>query len=140
MNDKIPPKAVDGAGRQSEAGAQLRLGLREGLTDGWTFGNDETLADLVGSRTKGLGLFYVLVYIALWGRYRDLTGEAPPSNLAHATAMKMPHRTLARYRDRFHKAFPELDDPGPLYDLVRDQIDADASLEVVALKMGGLRL
>jgi hypothetical protein len=132
----------ESTGKQSPPSRQLVLGFRDGLADGWAVGGNETLGDLVESRTSGLGLFYVLLYIGLWGRYRDLVGQAPPSNLAHAKVLKMPHRTLFRYRQKFHDAFPELDDPGVLYDLVRPKVEdiEDHSPEVTALRLGGAAL
>jgi hypothetical protein len=128
--------------REAPASRQLALAFRDGLVDGWAIGRDETLADLVGSRTSGLGLFYVLLYITFWGRYRDRTGEAPPSNLALSTAMRVPNKTVDRYRRRFVEAFPELEDPGVLYDLVRPKVDdiAEDSPDVVAFKLGGALL
>jgi hypothetical protein len=136
------PRGSDGEWASAPAGAQLRLGLREGIVDGWTFGKNETLADLVASRTTGVGLFYVLLYVAIWGRYVELVGEPPRSNLALSTTMKMPNKTVDRYRRRFVKAFPELEDPAPLYDLVRDHVEdiSKDAAEVTAFKLGGYPL
>jgi hypothetical protein len=114
------------------------LGLVEGLKGGWATGSNETLADLVAERTDGLGVFYVLLYITLWGQYRDISGEAPPSNRQLAFAFKAKPRTIDRYRDRFDAAFPELADPGPLYDLARSKVDTLAARpDVAAFKLGG---
>lgn len=139
-----PRRGKDGEGAPATAGAQLRLGLREGIADGWAFGSNATLAELVGSRTSGLGLFYVLLYIALWGRYLDTFGEPPPSNNQLAKSMKMAAKTIDRYRHRFDEAFPELDDPGVLYDAVRFKLEGDTvagdSPDVAAFKLGGATL
>ncbi len=138
INPIAQAKTAEGA----TATRQLALALRDGLVDGWAIGRNETLADLVGARTSGLDLYYVLLYITFWGRYRDRTGEAPPSNLAHANALNISHRTLLRHKDRFHEAFPELEDPGVLYDLVRTKVEdtGDDPAEVVAFKLGGASL
>jgi hypothetical protein len=135
----------DGAGRGvAKPSRQLRLGLREGISDGWAVGSNATLADLVGARTSGLGLFYVLMYVGLWGRYLDEHGEPPPSNRQLARAFKLAPRTVDRYRDRFDDAFPELDDPAQLYDAVRFKLAHDTvtgeSPEVWAFKLGGAEL
>lgn len=127
------------AAARSEAGQQLRLGLREGIRDGWAVGGNGTLVDLVAERTSGLGVYYVLLYIAIWGRYTDLAGEPPPSNLALSTAMKMPNKTLDRYRIRFAEAFPELEDPSELYAAVREKLEVSGveSVEVMSMKLAG---
>jgi hypothetical protein len=130
----------DGAGRGvAKPSRQLRLGLREGISDGWAVGSNATLADLVGSRTSGLGLFYVLMYVGLWGRYLEAHGEPPPSNRQLALAFKLAPRTVDRYRDRFDDAFPELDDPAKLLEAVHLEVTGD-SPEVWAFKLGGAEL
>lgn len=127
-------------GPEAQPGRQLRLGLRDGLADGWAIANDETLADLVRTRASGLQMFHVLVYIAMWGRYRDSTGVPPPSNRQLAAALKANPRTVDRYRQRFEDAFPELEDPGPLYDAARGAVGADDDPELAAVKLGGATL
>lgn len=124
------------AGQRS---GQLRLGLREALTDGWAVTNS-TIADLVHERTSGIGLFYVLLYCALWGRYREMNGEPPPSNRQLALMFDMKPRTVDRYRDRFDAAFPELDSPEALWLAAQGQVDSDADPEVVAFILGSVRL
>jgi len=115
----------------------MQLGLPDGIRDGWAIGNS-SLAELVHERSDGpTGMLHVLIYIALWGKFFDLTGREPASGRELATAMQMPNKTLARYRLRFISAFPELESPRPLWEAFASEVEADDPPDVIAFKLGG---
>jgi len=121
----------------SEKEQQMRLGLSDGVRDGWAVANS-SLADLVHERVDGpTGMLHVLIYVALWGKFFDLTGREPSSGRELAAAMQMPNKTLSRYRLRFISAFPELESPAPLWEVFGQDIAEDDPPDVVAFKLGG---
>lgn len=118
----------------------MKLGLADGIRDGWAIGHS-SLAELVYERVDGpTGMLHVLVYVALWGKFYDLTGREPTSGRELAAAMHIPNKTLARYRLRFVSAFPELESPVELWKAFGADIEADDPPDVVAFKLGGATL
>jgi hypothetical protein len=121
---------------------QMRLGLAEGLKDGWAV-TGSSLAEVVEERTDGVSaMLHVLTYIALWGRFTEQAGREPASILELSTAMRMPNKTLWRWAERFAESFPELESPAPLWELVRGPVsdDLDRSPAVLAMKLGAVQL
>lgn len=120
----------------SEQERQMQLGLTDGIRDGWAVGTS-SLADIVYDRTHGpTEMLHVFVYIAIWGKFFELTGREPTSGRELSGAMKMPNKTLARYRIRFESAFPELENPRPLWEAFASDVEADDPPELVAFKLG----
>jgi hypothetical protein len=85
-------------------------------------------------------MFYVLLYIVLWGRFVEVVGRPPVGDREHGRVIKLNHVSVMRYRLRFLEAFPELDNPAPLYELVRDRLGSDDDATVSAFRIGGVVL
>jgi hypothetical protein len=121
---------------------QMKLGLADGLRDGWAV-SGMTLAEVVEERTDGvLGMVNLLTYIALWGRFVELVGREPVSRLELSTSMRVPNKTLWRWAELFADSFPELESPAPLWELVRGKLsdDLNRSPAVLAVKLGAVAL
>lgn len=127
------------SGGPASAGRQLRLGLAEGIRDGWAIGTNDTLADLVATRSRGLAMYYVLLYVAMFAKFTDLVGRPPASDRELGRVLKASHVTLSRYRARFEEAFPELDTPAPLLASLPD-VEIGSDVEAAAYRLGGARL
>lgn len=77
-----------------------------------------TLLELVYARTGSLRrTVQVAGFILAWGIARRELGRAPKMD-EYAAYWKTTRRTAFREQARFREAFPELDNPGPICDVL----------------------
>lgn len=107
-----------------------------GVQVGWKV--QGVLADVVMERRgRQFGkALQVLCYVAAWGLFFEAHGRGPRTDREFAAGVKgVPLNTGNRWKLLFRETFPELDDPGPLWEQVKAGVRSE-SVEVVAVEVG----
>jgi hypothetical protein len=107
---------------------------------GWAVGGSETLTEVLMDRGVSLPkAMTVCRWIALWGVYREATGLEPESVDAVCALTKVNRRTAFRWQAGFREAFPEMQSPAVLWELVKADLRGD-DVEKVAVQVAAAHI
>lgn len=107
---------------------------------GWAVGGSDSLTDVLMER--GLSLpkaMSVCRWVALWGIVREGTGKEPGSVDEVVALTKVSRRSAFRWQAAFRDAFPELQSPAVLWEMVRADTKG-RDVDSVAVQIGAARL
>jgi hypothetical protein len=77
----------------------------------------------------------VLNYVAAWGLFFEIEGEGPTTDRRLDEVVNVPYATGSRWKRAFRQTFPELEDPGPLWEQVKAGVQSE-SVDVAMLQVG----
>lgn len=107
---------------------------------GWAVGGSDTLVEMLMER--GLSLpkaMTVCRWVALWGVVREGTGREPSSVDEVVALTKVPRRTAFRWQAAFRDAFPEMQSPAVLWEVVKADTKG-RDVDSIAVQVGAARL